>query len=253
VSGESRIVEQNWTGLFKDWPGEKTPFFLFNVNNNNCEEVAIYLGLVWRLSEGLCRYGIPCHRREDAACALDKVYEPTRWQYEVITEGREGTAEERGFVLGQSSIAGAKTATGSLKNCQGEPGVFEISTFRDLVTLQRATFCDASSEINLFCLKPGRKQSLLTALQAHEKPDLSKLLEPGELFIDLVVGIDRDYYDSVLIKTVSDISERLETFVSSYERSIVEYESRVDSLRSLDEFLSALRLLALERADISVT
>ncbi|HBQ37506.1 MAG TPA: hypothetical protein DD714_00590 [Candidatus Omnitrophica bacterium] len=131
--------------------------------------------------------------------------------------------------------------------------MFEISTFRDLVTLQRATFCDASSEINLFCLKPGRKQSLLTALQAHEKPDLSKLLEPGELFIDLVVGIDRDYYDSVLIKTVSDISERLETFVSSYERSIVEYESRVDSLRSLDEFLSALRLLALERADISVT
>ena len=59
ISEEPRVIEKNWPGLFGEWNSDRTPMSEFNVNSNDCEEVAVYLGLTWRLSSGLCRYGIP--------------------------------------------------------------------------------------------------------------------------------------------------------------------------------------------------
>jgi len=48
--GDARVVERNnWPVLTGDWPGtQDTPYLRFAVNNNNAEEIAVYLGLVMR-------------------------------------------------------------------------------------------------------------------------------------------------------------------------------------------------------------
>jgi len=53
LPGTLTAVTRNWPGLFQDWPPEPTPFTEYAVNNNNMEEVAVYIGLAWRLTAGL--------------------------------------------------------------------------------------------------------------------------------------------------------------------------------------------------------
>ncbi len=228
TSGVNRIVEKNWPGLFKDWPQGRNPFSEFNVNNNNCEEVAIYLGLVWRLSESLTRYGMPCALKDEVARATAPRCEPVRWKYQIVAE-QEGVLSDRGFV----------------QTAEGEGCLLELRTFKDLVVMQRTTLSDAEAEINIFCLRAGRGRDLLKALQTKERPKLDRLLDSGEMVVDMVIGVDRGHYDSILIKSPSNISDRLNQLVQEYANLIADYESKVSQIEDMEQFLMALQSLAL--------
>ena len=54
-----RIVREELAGTLWGMAGQPRtmPWTEYAVNNNNCEEVAIYLGLIWRLTEGLIPFG----------------------------------------------------------------------------------------------------------------------------------------------------------------------------------------------------
>lgn len=247
VSGESRVVDKHWPGLFEEPAAnatEKTPYTEFNVNNNNCEEVAIYLGLAWRISYGLSRSGIPRYYLDEAARSMKKKFDLVRWEYRVAANRYEGFGEDKGFVRAPVCMPERPSMSSSRQTDQHLTGLFEIETFSDLVALQKATLGDASSELNLFCLKPGRKEQLLVALRNNRRPVLHEMLGSGELFIDIIVGVDEGYYDSILICTPDDMTERLGKLVSEYARSISDYESRVEHIHSVDEFLQNLRSLA---------
>lgn len=54
IAREGPVVEKNWSGLFAEWSDYgPTPRTELGVGSNNCEEVAVYLGLIWRLTRGL--------------------------------------------------------------------------------------------------------------------------------------------------------------------------------------------------------
>ena len=71
LPGTNGPVQRNWRGLdnFEDqdiWMATETnPWTAFAVNNWNKEEVAVYLGLIWDLTEGYERLIIPIYDKCD--------------------------------------------------------------------------------------------------------------------------------------------------------------------------------------------
>ena len=243
LSGVSRMVERNWPGLAQDWPEHPTPYSEFNVNNNNCEEMAIYLGYAWRLTEGLCRYGIPSAGRPNL-----QPIGAVQWIYHTAIE-QEGVAKDKGFIPTFPHVPSdvRRLSVGGSGQIGAPTAVFSLNKFEELVLMQRPTLSNAESQINLFGLRPGREQLLLQLLQGKKQPQLVDVLERGEIFIDIVVGIDRGYYDSILIESPTDISENVKGLVQEYEKAIIEYESAVAEIRGVREFLQVLRSLSFGR------
>ena len=58
----------------------------YAVNNNNTEEIAVYLGLIWRVTDGLARYGIAMYYRDQAAAIPQREPRLIDWEYEVAAE-----------------------------------------------------------------------------------------------------------------------------------------------------------------------
>ena len=69
LPGDDVPVEAHWAGLYQQWREEPTPWTECAVNNNNTEEIAVYLGLIWRMTDGLARYGIATYYRADSLAA----------------------------------------------------------------------------------------------------------------------------------------------------------------------------------------
>jgi hypothetical protein len=101
---------------------------------------------------------------------------------------------------------------------RNKAGLFRAQTFSELARLHEATLYDASSEISIFCLKADRHADLLAFLTGPGRPDLSKFLLDGELFIDIVLGIDLGYWDSILIKSPQNIEKRCIHYRSNMNR-----------------------------------
>jgi hypothetical protein len=209
----------------------KTPFNQYCINNVNREEVAIYLGLIWRLSGYFTKYGIPGYYRETTAEILSKKFDNVLWEYKVENED---LFKDMGFE--------------SAESWQGDPGrvvdgagLFEVGSFHDLVLMQNSVQRDASSNLNLFCLKsPQRKNDLIRTLNDKEKPDLNRILQNEEIFINLAVGSDPGYCDALLIKSKQDIEKQLNKILEEYKTSISNYEKSVGKIKTLDQFLAAI-------------
>ncbi len=87
--GDGSLVERSWPGIVGDWPEGLSSMSEFNINNNNREEVAVYLGFVWKLREGLSAYAIPSSIGEYASSALG-AYDLVKWDFRVeVQEGPE--------------------------------------------------------------------------------------------------------------------------------------------------------------------
>jgi hypothetical protein len=67
LPGADVPVEVHWGGLHQEWPEEPTPWTEYAVSNDKTEEIAVYLGLIWRVTAGLDRYGIATYYRDEAA------------------------------------------------------------------------------------------------------------------------------------------------------------------------------------------
>jgi len=84
-----------------------------------------------------------------------------------------------------------------------QAGLFRIDSFERLVLLQQATLgCFVWG--SLFCI-PSERNSPSSFLKQRPVSILADFLKPGELFVDIGVGVDRGYYDSILIKSVTDM------------------------------------------------
>ena len=231
ISGEERFVHTHLPGLFKEWSEGKTPFTEFNVNNNNCEEMAVYLGVAWSFIQNSEVYGIPCYYRDDAGRLLRQECDLVDWEYDVITEEPDCA---QGFVRGRS--------VGSQH--QGKAGLFRIQSFGDLVKLQKATLGDASSEITLFAVGTGRIHELLALLRGTSRPDIDTFLAAGELLVDVAIGIDMGYLDCLTIRAAADFSEQVNSVEKRFKAAIESYEKVALRLCSKEEALSALEKLA---------
>lgn len=253
VAEADRLIEHNWKGLCGDWPEHgPTPYTEFAVNNNNQEELAVYLGLIWRLTSGLMLYGVPRFHRE-AGCVSGEPYALINWEYEVqdVEDGNAGALT--GFVPARSSVRIFPPPPPWQRENEGRAGMFEMpvfSVFRDVV---KGLLGDASAELNIYGVKGQTgADRLVNALQGAQAPRMSELISPGEIFIDLKIGVDLGYADVIVIQSPTDLQDRLETLTREYEEAVAAYERDVDAIADVDEFNARMTsLLRLEDASHS--
>jgi hypothetical protein len=74
-------VEAHWAGLYQEWPEGPTPWTEYAITNDNTEEIAVYLGLVWRMTAGLACYGIAMYFRDEASVTLHQEPRFIDWEY----------------------------------------------------------------------------------------------------------------------------------------------------------------------------
>ncbi|MEU1290559.1 hypothetical protein [Kitasatospora sp. NPDC005856] len=210
------------------------------------EEVAVYVGLVWRLTAGLDRYVIPTYYCDDAERFLKQTPMLVSWEYEVDAKAPTATTRNKGFVPGRTAKPLRAEPTAAELDNAGRAGLFRLSTPRDLVSALHAVIFDASSETMVFAVAPGpeRLQRLVNALSGPTPPTLADVLEEEGVFVDLTIGLDFDYHDSVVVASRADLRHRVDDLAADYARRISAYELRLDKLASVPDFLQAMPELA---------
>ncbi|MEU7941278.1 hypothetical protein [Microbispora bryophytorum] len=234
--GEETPVELHWPGLYQDWPDhDRTPFTEFAINNCEQEEVAVYFGLAWHLTEGLTRYAIPIWYRDPAARSIGRQPELVDWEYIVDSETPAGGERVVGF--SRARVSGSDHSSSA--------GLFDVHAFRDLLLLQQSLW-DASSAINLFAVRPGahRRRRLLNTLRSPLPPHLVDVLDKGEMLIDVTIGMDVGTWSSLTVAVLSDLQVRLDELASAFEERVTEYEKSVPAIRDVPGFLRAIRDIA---------
>ncbi|MCX5248925.1 hypothetical protein OG895_27515 [Streptomyces sp. NBC_00201] len=242
IPGTESAVTRHWPGLFQEWSQGPTPFTEYAVNNNNMEEMAVYLGLAWRLTAGLARYAIPTYYRDDAAEALGREPVMVDWEYEIEAEDPH-TVLDNGFVPGRSTADGHTPKSWENAN---RAGLFELSAPRDLVRLLRAVLLDATAEISLFGVAPGadRQTDLVASLCDSARPSLPSVLRDEDVFVDLTIGSDVGYYDAITVASPTDLQLRIDALAIDYATRIEAYQNSLDDLSDMTAFLRAIRELA---------
>lgn len=245
LPGADLPVETHWAGLYQEWRDEPTPWTEYAVNNNNTEEIAVYLGLIWRVTDGLARYGIAAYYRDQAAAILHQEPRLIGWEYEIAAEELHPGRRDHGFVPGRSCVPIRPAPTDWQSETAAQAGMFGITEPRDLVGLLQATLLDASAEVAIFGVEPGpdRLTALARSLSEASRPSLADVLRPGDVFIDLTVGVDLGYYDSITVASRADLTAPLRHLADDYDRRIADYEARAGALPDIPAFLAAMSAL----------
>ncbi len=109
--GDETPVDVHRPGLYQEWPRqERTPFTEFAINNCEQEEMAVYFGLAWHLTDGLARYAIPVWYRDSAARTTGKPYELVGWEYRVDSETHVAAARKLRLVRALRSPSAPRLA-----------------------------------------------------------------------------------------------------------------------------------------------
>ncbi len=239
MARDEPVVERHWPGLFGEWPEVgPTPFTEYAVNNNNCEEVAVYLGLIWRLTSDLALYGVPRYDRDQAMRSAGAPFSLIGWEYEVENEIGDALGEIRGYVPARSAVRVFPPPTPWEAEHAGDAGFFELPVFSVFRDVLQGLFADANAELNLYGLTPKHEEvvKLVGALQETEAPRLQALLTSGEMLIDLSIGVDADYKDLIVIRSLDDLADTLGALVREYDATIAAYERDVEEISSVEEF-----------------
>ncbi|MEU9204477.1 hypothetical protein [Streptomyces sp. NPDC048332] len=242
MPGERPAVTRHWPGLFQGWPEGPTPFTEYAVNNNNMEEVAVYVGLIWRLTEGLARYALPAYYRDEAGQSLQQTPVLVDWEYEVDPGELTAASRDKGFVPGCSTHGFRPGLAGWRAEDAERAGLFHLATPYDLVRTLHAVLLDASSEIAVFAVAPGpaRHAALVTDLRGADRPSLTDVIKGPEVFVDLTIGSDVGNHDSIMVASHVDLQARIDALSADYERRIIAYEEQADSLIDTAAFLRAM-------------
>jgi hypothetical protein len=80
----------------------------------------------------------------------------------------------------------------------------------------------------------------MTELSGEQRPELHELLRPDEIFVDITIGVDLGYHDSIMIASAEDHRPALQELVADLERRIETYEERVPRIETMEQFLSVL-------------
>jgi len=245
TSDDGGLFEKNWPGLFGEWPERgPTPWSEYAVNNNNCEEVAIYLGLIWRLTEGLIPFGVPRYYRDEAMYAAGAPYALVGWEYEVGDRESGELGEVRGFVRARSCVRLSPPPTLWEQEHVAEAGFFELPVFPIFKEVIAVLLGDSPAELNFYALEKGTVPQVVEGLKASDPPTLQTLLSGEAIFVDLVIGVDDEGYgDVIVIQSRDDLDDILFPLVQEYEASIEAYEADIDTISTVDEFLDRMAQL----------
>ena len=166
------------------------------------ERLRKYLNLVTGLAKGRALWLIVRETPEMTRHLKQFRAERIRWKYDVIANDTEGLGVDKEFVPVEAPYS-------PLHHDQGQANLlFQVSDPSLLLNLSE----DALGDVDIHITVLGLQQetgAVVEKLKESQVPQLPKLLEPGDLFIHIVVGKEQGYYDAILIKAQSSMEEAL--------------------------------------------
>lgn len=237
------VIDRHWPGLYESWDGwerDRNPFFRFAVNNNNQEEMAVYLGLSWALTDLPVRLGVLhyqwytlrtwYHRDPDAWAA---------WEFLVDAESRAPEREE-GFKRARSGRPPPGVVGRDGDRYGSGAGMYDLVTPDDLRDLTLGALSDAWGEVTVFGLADqSRREEVIEALSGKRPPHLDSLLHENDRMVHLAFGVDLGYYDSILV-VGRGIEVEVQRLAEQYTRAATAYQVAIPSIRSMNDVLAAL-------------
>jgi hypothetical protein len=242
VAADTRLFERTWTGLDRPWPEfGPNPFSVFAVNGNNREELAVYLGLIWRLTEGLLPFVVPRFHREAGMYEAGEPYALVSWEYDVDSRHIDRLGRIGGFQPARSSVRIHPPPGPWEREHAGHAGLFEVPLFSILAGIMGRLLGDVTADLNVYALSGSPSvDRLVEALRSPKEPLLAECLSADDMFINLSVQVDLEYGDSLVIQALHDLDEELSAIVSEYEHAVEAYEAQVDQITSTEEFISRM-------------
>ena len=230
--------DQQW---WDNW--DFKPHELYNVSGLSPVHNAIYLGLAWRITQGLDRFGIPTWTRDDASDETGKSFDFVKWEYSTNVDGK---ILDQGFIPASSSPGPIDPHSDTYLDVwkyehRNLAGLFSLESFVEFVGIQKPSLVEAFSETNYFALESNKSlEGLVAALNSNTRPELADILGANDIFIDLFVGLDMGYPDSVLIKSKRNLKPQLNMLVNEYQVSIEKFEARMADIYEMNDFTKAI-------------
>jgi hypothetical protein len=169
----------------------------------------IYLSLAQRLTTGLECYVIT--RNSPFLHEVLPEVHLTEWFYHIQSDDFYGLGVDRGFAHSHRLNNG--------RSVKEQAAVFPLKDVMTLQSFPEDTFGDSASHLTIIALKPGSESELLSFLGTGKVPDLPELLLQKELLIHISCGKAVGYYDTVLIKSMSDCIGRIAQIIETLKNS----------------------------------
>lgn len=115
-----------------------------------------------------------------------------KWKYEVIANDFEGIGIDKGFVHAK------------------EPHVLMYAAdLYSVIDIPEDVFEEDYTSLTVFAISPGRVKLLEEFLNSEAKPQLENFLQDDEVFFNIISGKNYGYFDSVLVKSKTDIWDKI--------------------------------------------
>jgi hypothetical protein len=235
-------IDQDW---WKNW--DYRPHNLYNVSGNSPAQNAVYMAIAWKLTSGFHQLGIPHWTRDDSSEEIRKAFDFIKWEYSAADQKRAWVIKNPGFIRASSSAGpvklGKKTVFLDKWKFQRRrlAGLFKLNSFQEFIGIQKPSLTQAYSEMNYFGISDeGRLPKIIKTLNSVFRPKLAQVLGSTDIFIDVYVGLDLGYPDSILIKSMTDIGPRVDALTKEYQLSIGRYETRMTEIYAMDDFTNAI-------------
>jgi hypothetical protein len=218
----------------------------YNLAYYNCtheENIFIYERLIWDLIQNRNVYVIINFRTASFLSYNDFPFDKVNWEYEIECqanlENTETIFSDNGFVKARSSWIKPPTPRWNNED-EDKTAVFKINDFATFIKVVFACIMDDCGSLNFFCIEQDKKEKLISTLQGTDKPILSDILECEDLFITLFLGADEGYQDYLLIKSKTDLTNKLNDIANNINKGGEIYETELESVNTFDQLTSLI-------------
>jgi len=239
-----------WTGkkefyntLCDNFENQKSHWheLFYNLAYHNCtheENIFIYERLIWDLIQNRNVYVIINFRAALFLSDNDLSFDKVNWEYEIEyqsnLENTETIFSDNGFVQAKTSWIKPPTPRWDNKD-ESRTAIFKIDSFEIFIKVIFSCIMDDRSSLNFFCIDKSKKGKLIETLQSTDKPVLHDILEKEDLFVTLLLGADEGYQDYILIKSKTDLSDKVNDITLELSEGGEIYEAELESVSSYEQ------------------
>lgn len=189
-------------------------------------------GLAWALTEGLDREVLISGDAAQVKRWFDRDdLRPTRWEYLTQADALNWQQREGRFVR-VGDVRGAAPS-----------GTFPLDARRELVNVLVASLSDVWATVLVVGMPTTSTTNAADRLSDIRPPTMSSLLSGGGVAVDVTIGVDLGYFDSVDVAMSGDRRTDLERVLDEFRQRIATFETSLPSVSSLPDYQGVLDIL----------
>lgn len=176
-----------------------------NKTEDNSNRLGKYLRWATSLTEGRKQWVI-IRETPEAAQHFNHLY-PVRvnWKYDVVTNDTEGMGIDKGFVPVEKPFS-------QLHHDQGPANIlFQLPDLMSLQSLSEDAFGDVDSHITILATEI-EESNIVKLFNSRSAPHVGNIMGAEGFFINVVVGKEQGFYDSLLVKSGANRERKFNSF-----------------------------------------